>query len=729
MQAQERDVPGTGAATASESLFRSAVSTLQAKSIAIVGASERARWPSEIFKNLREFGYPGRIVLVNPRQKEVYGQRCFPSLRDLPEPVEHALVIVPAAAVAGVLTAAEETGVESATVYASMLGDGDEPESKVRGAWLKDFTAKSRLRVAGPNCMGAYSYRERLFGYPNADLCRLAPGPVACIFQSGGLIQFWMKAAAERGLRYSYCITSGNEPDLGLADYLNFVIDDPHTRQIVLFVEGIRRPQAFMHAAGRALAMGKPILAIKTGVTAQSRAASRSHTGAIAGDYAAYLAMCERYGIVNHRSLDDLVETALAFEGGRLPKGPRIAFVTTSGATVDLLYDYAAAEGAAMPDFTDETKAALLPMMQEGIAPKNPLDVGIPSTLEVAAKICETAARDPNIDMVAWASPMPRKGEGWVDVAPLRQLLTKTDKPVVGFGRVIQQLSDDHLAAQEAAGFPFLQGIEPTIRALDGLWFHAARRGRRPPTPPPAPPSDLSPATLQATLARYGIALPKSHAVANAAEAVTAAERIGFPVALKIRSPNILHKTEVGGVALALQNRDAVQAAAEALAASARAAQPSARIDGFLVQEMVSGIEAIVGARDDPLYGPLLLVGSGGVLVELVADAALRLLPVTAHEVSTMVDGLKLARRLSGFRGQAAADRAAFEAAALALGRFFLDHRARINDIEINPLMVRADNPGPVRDRQSKASTPAGADTSAVAVDVRVLWREDAEGA
>src|SRR3989442_10743236 len=284
-----------------------------------------------------------------------------------------------------------------------MLGDGDEPESKARGAWLKDFTANSRLRVAGPNCMGAYSYRERLFGYPNTDLCRLAPGSVACIFQSGGLIQFWMKAAAERGLRYSYCITSGNEPDLGLADYLNFVIDDPHTRQIVLFVEGIRRPQAFMHAAGRALAMGKPILAIKTGVTAQSRAASRSHTGAIAGDYAAYLAMCERYGIVNCRSLDDLVETALAFQGGRLPKGPRMGFVTTSGGTVDLLYDYAATEGAAMPDFADATKAALLPLMQAGIAPKKPLDVGIPSTLQIAPQICEIAARRPNIHMGAWA--------------------------------------------------------------------------------------------------------------------------------------------------------------------------------------------------------------------------------------------------------------------------------------------------------------------------------------
>ena len=408
------------AAQAGAGLFRSAASTLTAHSLAIVGASERARWPREILQNLRASGYPGRIVLVNPRQAQVLGERCVASLRDLPEPVEHALVIVPAAAVPGVLTDAEHAGVKSATIYASMIGDGEDLQSKERGAWLTAFVARSRLRVAGPNCMGAFSFRERLFGYPNADLCRLAPGAVACIFQSGGLLQFWMQAAAERGLRFSYCITSGNEHDLGLADYLDFVIADPETRQVVLFVEGIRRPQAFMHAAGRALAMGKPILAIKTGVTAQSRAASLSHTGAIAGDYAAWLAMCERYGIVNCRSLDDLLETALAFAGGRLPKGPRIGFVTPSGGTVDLLHDYAAAEGAAVPDFSAQTKSALLPLMQDGIAPRNPLDVGIPSTLDVAAELCAIAAADPGIDMVAWAAPMPRRVDGLGDVTPLR---------------------------------------------------------------------------------------------------------------------------------------------------------------------------------------------------------------------------------------------------------------------------------------------------------------------
>jgi acetyltransferase len=450
--------------------------------------------------------------------------------------------------------------------------------------------------------------------------------------------------------------------------------------------------------------MGKPVLAIKTGATAQSQAASQSHTGAIAGDYAAYLAMCERYGIVNCRSLDDMVETALAFSSGRLPKGPRIAFVTTSGATCDLLYDYAETEGAVMPDFTEATKAGLKPMMQDGIAPRNPLDVGIPSTMAIAADICGIAAADPNVDMVAWASNMPRKDTYWGDVTPLRQLTEKTDKPIVGFGRMILPVNDAHVEAQQTAGFPLLQGIEPTIRALNGLWFHAKRRSRELLVPPPAPPSELTSATLDATFAGYGIALPKSEAVATAAEAGAAAERIGFPVVLKIRSRDILHKTEAGGVALDLRTRAAVEAAGAALIAAAKAAQPDARIDGFLVQEMVSGVEAIVGARNDPFYGPMLLLGAGGVLVELAKDAALRLLPVSKVDVTDMVDGLKLAKLMAGFRGRPVADRGALEATALKLGQFFLDHRARISDIEINPLMVRS--------------------SGVVAVDVRVLWRE-----
>ena len=359
------ETAGSCRVSADEIVFRSPASVLQASSVALVGASERGKWQRLIYDNLRAFGYAGRIFLVNPRQSNVYGAPCYPSLRELPQAVDHAIVIVPAAGVADVLTDAKAAGVKSATIYAGAVGDGEDPESKKRGAWLKAFLADANLRLAGPNCMGAYSYRERLFAYPNTELCRVPPGAVACVFQSGGTLQFWLRTGADRGLRFSYGITSGNEADLDLADYLNFLVDDPHTRIITLFIEGIRRPQAFMHAAARALEAGKPILAIKTGATAKSQAAAASHTGVIGGDYAAYLAMCERYGICNCGSLDDMVETALAFQGGRLPKGPRIGFVTTSGGTVDLLLDYAESEGAVIPEFPPPpTRPAAVPAGQ-----------------------------------------------------------------------------------------------------------------------------------------------------------------------------------------------------------------------------------------------------------------------------------------------------------------------------------------------------------------------------
>src|SRR5882672_739013 len=684
-------------------MFRSPASVLAPSSIALVGASERGQWQGMIFRNLRDYQYPGRVFLVNPRQREVWGERCFPSLRELPEKVDHAMVIVPAVAVADVLVEADAAGVTSATVYAAAMGDGLDPQSKKRGAWLNAFLADADIRLAGPNCMGALSYRERLFAYPNTELCGVPPGAVGAVFLSDGTLQFWLRTGADRGLRFSYGITSGNEADLDLADYLNFLVDDPHTHVIALFIEGIRRPAAFMQAAGRALAAGKPMTAIKTGATAKARSAAQSHTGAIGGDYAAYLAMCERYGIVNCRSLDDMLETCLAFDGRRLPKGPRIGFVTTSGGTVDLLYDYAETEGATMPDYAPQTLTGLMPFMQEGIEPKNPLDLGIPMGLKHAAGVCEVVAKDPNIDMIAWAAMLPSKAGAWEGVEALQAMVRGTDKPIVGFGRMSYQMTPEAVDAQKAAGFPFLQGLEPMLRAMNGLWFHAARRGRQPVASPPTPASDLTAAMLDATLARYGIALPKSREVASPAEAATAAEAIGFRVVLKIRSPDILHKTEAGGVVLDLRSREAVLTAADALMAAARASHPGARIDGFLVQEMISGVEAIVGARNDALYGPILLVGAGGILVELARDVALRLLPVTAQDVTVMIDGLRLNKLIAGFRGRLAADRQALEATIQALAQFYLDHRARIEDIEINPLMIR----------------PSGA----VAVDVRVIWR------
>ncbi len=686
--------------------FRSAEHTLRARSIAFVGASERGRWPGQILGAMRDQGYTGKIFLINPRQAEVFGQKAYPSLRDLPEPVEHAIVIVPAPAVPEVVADAAAVGLRSLTIYAGGVGDGADEASQARGRDVREVLARSNLRLAGPNCMGAFSYREKLFAYPNPELAKLEPGSTGCVFQSGGTLQFFMKTGATRGLRYSYGISSGNELDLDLADYINFLVDDEHTKQIVCFVEGIRRPKAFMKAAARALEAGKPILTLKTGQTQNSREAAQSHTGAIAGDYAAYLAMCERHGIIRCENLDDMVEATLAFQSPRRPKGPRIGFVTTSGGTVDMLYDYVESEGATLAQFSPETDQALRPYMQDEIKPRNPLDVGIPSNLKAAADLCAIVAADKNVDILAWAAQLPgKRTKVWEESHLLRAMYEATDKPVIGFARMSYLMTQEAQGMQEEAGFPFLQELQPSLRAINALWFHAQRTGKTPLLPGPAPKSDLSPENLNEKLAAFGIHAPKVALAKTPKDAAQLAAQIGFPVVLKIRSPDILHKTEAGGVALDLRDGAAVEAAAQKILDSAKAYKTDARIEGVEVHEMVSGgVEAIVGAREDALYGPMLLVGSGGVLVELLEDVSLGMLPLDAAEIAQRISGLKLAKLLDGYRGRPAADAAALATAAEGLGRFFLAHREKIADIEINPLVAREAGKG------------------VVALDIRVLW-------
>lgn len=686
--------------------FRPVATVLSPKSVAIVGASERGRWPQDIFNASVQGGYAGDIYLINPRQSEVYGRKAYPSLKDLPKTPDHAIVIVPGSAVPGVLADAAAAGVKSATVYAGAVGDGDSEASQERGRAVREIVARTGIRVAGPNCMGSFSYREKLFAYPNRSVAKVPAGPVACVFQSGGTLQFFMSTGASRGLRFSYGVSSGNELDLDLADYLNFMVDDPHTRQIVLFIEGVRRPQAFMRAAERALVAGKPIVAIKTGASLKSAQAAASHTGAVAGDFSGYLAMCERYGIVNCRDLDQIIETTLAFQCGRAPKGPRVGWITTSGGTVDLLYDDIEREGSSLPSFADETVTALQPFMQEGIKPKNPLDSGIPTNLKDAAAICRIVAADPNVDIVAWAGQLPANAERWGGVEEMKAMVEETGKPVLGFSRMAYQLSDFAPLAQEQAGFPFLQGLPQTCRALNALWFHATRAGKPVAAPPPAPYSELNEENIDQALASRGVRGPASAFAPTQEEAVHAATKIGFPVALKIVSPQILHKTEAGGVALGLSSEAELKQAAERMIVSVRRTYPDAVIEGFLVQEMASGVEVLVGVREDPLFGPVLVVGSGGVLVELLADVNVQLLPVTRAQIDGAIGGLKLRKLLDGYRGAPPADVDALYGAIEAVSRFYLDHRSKIADLEINPLIVRPNGQG------------------VCAVDVRTIWKD-----
>ena len=677
-------------------MFRSPTPIFRAQSVAIIGASDRAKWPLTIYENLRDGGYPGRVYPINPRRDEVWGVKCYTGFDTLPETPDLGLFIVPADAVLETMEQGIARGLKAAIVYAANIGEGHDPEVLARGQRLRALCADAGVTVAGPNCMGGMAVREKLFLYPNKPICRRAPGSVGAVFQSGGTLQFWVQTSQVRGLRFSYAMSSGNELGLDLADYVNFLVDDPETKTIVLFIEGIRRMDAFKQACARALAARKPIVAIKTGRTVRSREAAQSHTGAIGGDWSGYAALCERYGITNCATLDDLTETVLAFQQGRLPAGPNIGFVTTSGGTVDLLYDYVEDEGSSMPAYGAKTLARIKPHIPPEMNPKNPLDSGIPAGNKTMAAICQAVLDDPAIDMLAFAGQISAGRTDIEGAEPIKALLEYSTKPVIGFGRMRYQMSDESIRYQDHVGIPYLQGLPETLRALNALAAYGARAGRAVAKLPAANGKavELAGKAFDKLLNANGVTLPKSALCKSGAEAARAAKRIGFPVAVKVVAPKFSHKTEVGGVILNLASAADVVKAAKTLAQRIRKANRKAEITGYLVQEMVSGVEMIAGCRNDPVYGPVLLLGSGGVLVELTRDTTQRLLPVSAADVRAMIGELKVKKLLDGFRGARPADTAALVKAVVGLGKVFLRHRENLSDLEVNPLIVREKGKG-----------------------------------
>lgn len=678
--------------SAGRSGFKSIDAVFKPRSIAIVGASERARWPKMIYGHLRQYGFPGPIQPINPRLQEIWGVRCYPDLASLPEPPGHAIVIVPAQAVLPVLETGVAGGLESATVYSNGIGEGVAPGSAERGRALRALIDRSGLNVIGPNCMGATAYRERFHGYGSPEICEVPIGGVALVSQSGGTVRYLVRHGADRGLKFAYAISSGNEIDLDLADYVHAFVENDDVRVIALLIEGLRRPAQFLAAAAEALKAGKPIVALKSGRSQHARESAFSHTGAVAGDHDVFLAMCRRYGIVACTTLDEMIEVLLAFQAGRLPRGRRLGVVTTSGGTVDLLHDCIEdVPGVEMPAFTSETTARIAGLLAPDTRITNPLDAGDPPADSIMADVCKAALEDPGIDMVAYASVLPA---GAKDPGPLRNVRDATDKPVLAFNRMSYLYPPAALQFQDAAGIPFLQGLPHMLAAASALAFYAERTGCAVPQPRPAGRERLDRDGIIARLAERGLPQPRTQLARTPVEAADVAKALGFPVALKIVSRDLTHKTEVGGVFLGLDTHQKVERGARELAANLARAAPHARLDGFEVQEMVAGVEILLGVRTDPQLGPILVIGAGGVLVELVRDVAIELLPVDRATVRGMIGRLKVSRLLDGYRGRPAADVEALVTAALALAETYQDCRSALVECEINPLVVLASGAG-----------------------------------
>jgi acyl-CoA synthetase (NDP forming) len=680
-------------------IFRSPESIFRPRSIAIVGASDSpgwANWSRVIHENLADAGIGIPVYPVNPRRDTVWGERAYPSLGQLPSVPDLALVIVPAPHVPAVLREGAAAGVKAAIVYASGFGEGEDGAGAELGDELRAIAAGG-MRICGPNCMGGVSVHENMLLYPGNPVTRirgLPAGDVGAVFQSGGTFQFWLQTGAMRGLGFSYGITSGSEFDLDLADYVDFMVSDERTAIICALVEGVRRPAAFVEAAGRALAAGKPLLVVKIGRSSGGSASAASHTGILAGDDAVFDAVCERYAIVRCDSLDDMIDTALVMRKRRIPPGGRAAMVTYSGGAKGLFLDQAATVGVEFAQLSAETLTTIAPLLDPGLAAGNPLDAGamIPYDQPRFAALCSAIVNDPSVDILAIQGQLPSLAEDRQNPQPFADIAASTSKPVFAYSRTRQNLLEPGRAFQEKTGIAFIQGVPEANRTLRSVIDYGRRR--RAYAPGASEPAGVAPVPgfdPAADLAPYGLTLPRSADVATADEAVAAARAIGYPVVLKALAAEIVHKTEFNAVRINLRDDDDVRKAATEIAAFCAARGIAIR---FLVQEMVRGLEVLVGAREDAGFGPILVVGMGGIMAEMLDDVVIRLLPVDVADVREMVSKLRAARLFGDFRGAVARDVDALAAAAAGLGRYYLERRSWISDVEVNPLIVLEDGRG-----------------------------------
>jgi acyl-CoA synthetase (NDP forming) len=446
---------------------------------------------------------------------------------------------------------------------------------------------------------------------------------------------------------------------------------------------------------------------LKIGRSAAAQQAARSHTGILAGDDAVFNAVCERYGVVRCGSLDDLTDVALAMTTQRIAAGPRVAMVTYSGGAKGLFLDEAATAGLELATFSPETSAIVKPLIDPTLAAINPLDAGsaIPYDPKGFIALCAAITADDGVDVLALQGQLPSLADDRQNPATFSAIMDATSKPVIAFSRTSQNSGEAARAFQHSAGMPFVLGIPQAARTLRAITDYGRAVNRGPAAMLDTPLAAGEPdADVSAALGAYGVATPAQSTVARVADVAAAAAAIGFPVALKALAAEIVHKTEFGAVRLGLADEAGVTRAAEDLERTLAAR--GIALSGFLIQAMVSGVEVVAGMRDDPQYGPIAIVGMGGVAVEVDPDVALRLLPLTRGDVLEMVASLRSAGLFAAFRGRPERDVDSLADAVLGLARYYLERRSWLEELEINPLVVREQGRG------------------AVAVDIRPVRRE-----
>jgi len=684
---------------------------LDPASVALVGATERSLWSTILVGNFRTCGYRGEVHLVHPRAAEAFGQRCFPSLEAIPGPVDHAYVMTGTAAAFDVIEDCGQAGVRNVTMLTSGFretgADGAALEAR-----LVDRCGELGIRLQGPNCLGFVNYHAPVPAYGLVLNPPLEPGGIALLSHSGAMLLQFHRLGQARGLGLAYTVSIGNEAMLDASAFLDELVERPEVRVLGALLEGIRSPDRFLAVADRALAAGKPLVVYKLGGGDVTSRAVAAHTGSLAGADAVVDAAFRQHGVIRVRSLEELVETCGLLAALGWPEGPRTAVITTSGGACGIIADQAHGTRVELPDFSRETKRRLAEVLPDFGTPQNPLDTTgvIVDQPELLGACIDAVAADGGYDALLVNSDAPRDaGPNPVATERRMQLLADALRRVPLFSALASSsaLPPSPYSRELMAKYDlhFAGGLEMGVRVVHhAIGYGLARASRRPASRPigerrsrlPEDGSGVLP-ELEAKrlLAEYGIRAPAERLARDANEAAAAAAEIGFPVVLKVQSPDIAHRSDVGGVRLGLRGADEVRAAWPAVLEAVQARRPDARLDCMLVARQVEPVvELIAGVKVDELFGPVVLAGAGGIFVEVLGDVALRLPPLDEEEARAMLTELRVAPLLHGARGRPVADVAAAARVLVSLGELALDLGPRLRELDVNPLLVLPDGQG-----------------------------------
>jgi acyl-CoA synthetase (NDP forming) len=679
-------------------------------SIALIGASrDLEKIPGRLLSMLRKNEYSGKIYPINPNYGDIDGLKCFAAIADVGKPIDLAIVIIPARAVLAALEQCAAAGVKNAVIISSGFAEEGGDSAAMQDA-IVALAKRTGMRISGPNAEGFLSEVQKVAATfsPTVDV---KPGHVplvattrrvAIVAQSGG-IGFAIKHRAKAlGVAISYCVSTGNEADLGAGEFLDYMVQDASTDVILLFIEGIRDVDKFLAAAQRAAETGKPVIVTKVGRSGAGERAAASHTASMAGWSAAYDAVFAKYGFIVSNDLDEAVTIAALLTTNPLPKGDRVAVLTVSGGAGIWGADTVALQGLQVPELSGAIQNDIKKLLPSYGAAGNPIDVtaqgvhsgGLQNSIDLLSVSDEV---DAILVVLSLSSDtrMPFKR------AELTPVLSARHKPVVFYSYTLPSA----FARGEFAvcGAVVLSGLTHAGVALRRM-VERARFKLAPKPDTAAPRRDLSAHLTSATLSEHdsksllraaGIALPDEVLVTEKSGLDAAVARIGFPLVAKIQSRDIPHKSEVGGVRVGIASKGELFLAYEALLNNARRHRPDAGIQGVLVGPMAKkGVEIIVGTMLDATFGPMIMVGLGGITTELFRDVVYRPAPIGAVEAAAMLAELKAAPLLNGYRGAAQADVAALSQLIAQVSMLAAQQASEISEIELNPVLVHPEGQG-----------------------------------